>query len=84
MTIRIEKETQKLKNLYTHILKEQIMELKVFIPSSVVFNILAVWVILYVNPSAHLVLILFQAIFGLVFLLNSVHSFKVRSKLLTS
>lgn len=76
--------TPDLQKLYKHILKEQIMELKIFIPSSLVFNIISILTIVYIDPSYNLLLIILQGIFGLIFLLNSLNSFKTRSKLISN
>ena len=75
--------------LYQHILSGQVRELKIFIPTSLAFNLVAFFSIYYypasfLQHSYHLVFICFQGLFGLAFLVNSLRSFQIRSRLITN
>lgn len=76
------------KNLYTHMIKGQLFDLKFFVPAALLFNG-GVFVLIWQNPvlllenNYHLLAIILQAIFGFVFLVNSVHNFKKRTHLIS-
>ncbi len=74
--------------LYKHSLKEQLFELKTFVPGAIVFNILATWLI-YTYPGVlidhyvHIALIGIQGLFALFVFLRSLGQFKTRTTLIT-
>jgi len=79
--------TTKGKRLYRHILSEQRKELRLFIPSSLVFNLIAIisfhqWPDIFLKQQYHLVFIFLQLIVALLFLRQEMKSFRKRSELL--
>lgn len=80
--------TESKKKLFNHIKKEQVFELKYLISSGILFN-LVIFILIFNNPQifienkAHLPIAIAEALFLLGFLINSVHSFKKRAKLIT-
>ncbi len=76
------------KKLYDHIWKRQFFELKYLVPAGIMFNVLAIGLIasnpgLFLQQNWQVALGLVQALMGAGFLINSVYSFKERSKLIT-
>jgi hypothetical protein len=75
------------KQLYAHILAEQKKELLLFIPVSLFFNIVAVLVFffqkeLFIQRGYHVIFIIFQLLFALLFLFQQMKVFQKRSQLL--
>ena len=75
-------------DIFKHILEQQTFELKLFVPIGLIFNLAAFLLILsfrdlFINQNYHVLLIGIQVIFGILFLVNSLKSFKKRSKLIT-
>lgn len=82
------RESRERRALYNHILNQQKMDLKYFIPASFVFNLISVSVLffyptLFVERGYHLILIILQGIFGCIFLSQSLKSYNIRTKLIT-
>ncbi len=81
-------ETPSQKNMYQHIVKRQLFELKVYVPLALFFNIgsfLAIYLFpdIFLKNQMHVILISLQAIFGTLVLLDTVKSFKTRSKFIS-
>ncbi len=80
--------TKNQEKLYDHILKQQMYELKSFLPAAIIFcgfSIFAIayWPDIFIRQHAHLILITIQTLFGIYVLMTSIGSYKKRAKLLT-
>lgn len=80
--------TKPRKLLFEHIFKRQTLELKSFIPMGIGFNLLAFLAILFspqifLDSGYHVIFIALQVIFGFYILINSINSFKQRTKLIS-
>src|SRR6185436_4094470 len=69
------------RTLYDHTLKEQLFELKTFVPGGIIFNAVATYLIwmmptLFINNNWHLGLIFLQGLFTLFILWRSIGEFK--------
>jgi len=76
------------KNLYNHILSEQVYELKILVPSGLIFNGLAVFLIweypeIFITQGYHIFIVLIQVLFTIHIIRVSLKSFKKRSTLIT-
>lgn len=74
--------------LYQHILKRQLLEIKIMVPLGLIFNTVSV-ILLYRFPGLlgghlNLILISLQILFGIAALYDSLDSFKGRIKLITN
>ena len=81
-----EKSKQRLR---AHVLEHHMKELKVFIPLSLVFDLVAVAAIyfnpeLFINQKYHLIFISLQGVLGLLLLVGSVRSFEKRAEMIRS
>lgn len=70
------------KRLYRHIVNRQKFELKLIVPFGLVGNLLA-YLILKSNPEMHFFLAVFEVVFFTGVLINSIASFKGRSRLIS-
>ena len=86
--ISLFKQSPSHKRLYDHVYKRQIRELQFLVPSALVFNIIASWLIytqrtFFITKHYHILLGVTQALFSLILLLISVQTFKTRLRLIT-
>lgn len=75
------------RKLFTHIITEQSRELFIFIPASLLYNAIAITAlflqpIAFIQNNYHLIFIMPQLLFALLFLAKEIKSFKTRSHLL--
>lgn len=80
--------TEAEKNLYKHIFKEQIKEMKSLIPSGLIFNSSAVYLIwrspeIFIARDYHLLIVGIQVLLTIYILTVSLKSFKIRSGLIS-
>jgi hypothetical protein len=80
--------TQSFKRLYKHTYDCQLLEMKMYIPAGIIFNVAAFLLIFYkpevfIGNYYHVILGLLQCIFLGVFLFDFIKNFKERSKLLS-
>lgn len=68
--------------LYKDIITQHVYEMKFLVPTGIIFNLLAAFIVWKFGGSLHLFLITVQIIFQLSILINSLHSFKRRSRLI--
>ena len=76
------------KALYKHILDEQVSEMKSFIPSGLIFNGVAVFLIwkypeVFINEGFHVLIVAVQVLLTIYIISISLKSFKIRSKLIS-
>lgn len=77
------------KELYQHLYTEQVKEMKLFVPSALVFNVICATLIfvnpeLFIDQKYHIILSSLQAIFSVGLLVSVVRMFKKRSELLVA
>lgn len=77
------------KALYKHILDEQVMEMKSLIPSGLIFNSLAVFLIwrfpeFFILQGYHVLIVGIQVLLTIYIITVSIKSFRVRSKLISN
>ena len=77
------------KALYNSLYKEQIFDLKVFVPGGLIFTSVCIYLIynypqLFIVQHYHVYLVGVQVIFGLVILIKSLGDFKRRLKLIAA
>lgn len=81
-------ESKEQKKLYEHILKMQLFELRIFLPLGLLYN-MGVFITLYFNQQLfiqrhfHVLFSAVQVFFQIIFLIDSIKSFKKRSALLS-
>lgn len=76
------------KALYKHILGEEIKEMKSLIPSGLIFNSLAVFLIwkfpeVFITQGYHLIMVGIQVLLTIYIITVSIKSFRVRSRLIS-
>ncbi len=86
--LRLIKKSQIGKALYEHTVKEQLFELKVFVPLGLLFNAVCIWLIFkypsyFVTNHYHVILALLQSLFALIILINCLNIFKKRLQLIS-
>lgn len=80
--------SEKEKKLYSHIISEQLFEMRYIIPSGIIFNFLAAFVIyfypdIFIRNGYHFLIAFFQVTGLSLFLFNSMKSFRKRSQLIS-
>ena len=81
--------TEPEKALYKHILEEQQSEMKTLIPSGIIFNTLAVFLIwqypeFFITQGYHSIIVAIQVLLTTYLILVSIKSFRYRSKLISN
>lgn len=82
-------DTPEEKALYKHILDEQVTEMKSLIPSGLIFNSLAVFLIwkypdFFIRDGWHVLIVGVQVLLTIYIISVSIKSFRVRSRLITN
>ena len=80
--------TESEKALYKHILDEQVSEMKSLIPSGLIFNSLAVFLIwqfpeIFITQGYHVIIVGIQVLLTIYIISVSIKSFKTRSRLIS-
>jgi hypothetical protein len=69
--------------LYEHIRRRQLLEMRVFFPAGLLFNLIA-WLMVRSRPEAALALAVLQLLFLTFFVVSFVRSFAERSRMITA
>ena len=69
--------------LYEHVLRRQLLEMRVFIPAGLLFNLVA-WFVIRGRPEAALAFAVLQLLFSIFFVVSFVRSFAERRRLINA
>ena len=87
--VRADFSTPTQKVLYKHIYEEQMNEIKTLVPSGIIFNSLAVFLVwkypgFFINQGYHILIVGIQVLLTLYIIVVSIKSFKTRSNLISA